>query len=182
MHIIRCAYNTLTFKARATRLLLFQRFEAKVSKGSIMCCLSVVNLYCAGGMVAGFCFCLLPLPAEYFQLLLVTHARYPINTSPPPHTQTRQKAQECFSSMAQTEGFRNIAARTYTGHDAYANVTVCDRHSRRHMRNAGIRTGSDTGTKGGQGQAGRQECTESLSSALIGICRFNHIALRSETD
>lgn len=82
--------------------------------------------------------------------------------------------------MAQTEGFRNIAARTYTGYDAYSNVTVCDRHVYRHVHVLGTRKGSGIGTKSGQGEAGRKKCTESLSSALIGVCRFNHIALRSE--
>lgn len=85
--------------------------------------------------------------------------------------------------MAQAEGFRNIAARIYTGREAYTNVAVCD--SNRHTSSLGTvsinSTASDTGgIDGGQGEAEGRECTESLSSALVGVCRFNHIALRSE--
>lgn len=46
--------------------------------------------------------------------------------SRPASTQTKQEVQECFTAMAQAQGFRNVAGRAYTGHDAYAaGVSVC---------------------------------------------------------
>ncbi|CAM9432018.1 unnamed protein product, partial [Ectocarpus fasciculatus] len=118
--------------------------------------------------------------------------------------QTRREVQECFAGMVDSQGFRNVAGRTYTGHDAYdAGVSVC--HSPRnsgsgdgdgkHRGLEGDRGGAEEGGAepeglvdgGGSeddddgGDAARDnvgsDCQETLGDALAGLCLFNHITL-----
>ncbi|CAM9292370.1 unnamed protein product [Hapterophycus canaliculatus] len=78
--------------------------------------------------------------------------------------QTKQKVQECFTTMAQAQGFRNVAGRAYTGHDAYAaDVSVC-----RDGDGPGGRGTSDGGGGGGAEEGGGMERKTSPGAAAGG--------------
>ncbi|CAB1118789.1 unnamed protein product [Ectocarpus sp. CCAP 1310/34] len=119
--------------------------------------------------------------------------------------QTRREVQECFAGMVDSQGFRNVAGRTYTGHDAYdSGVSVCysPRNSSssrdgdgKHHGLEGYRGGAESGgaepnglvdgsgseddEDGGDAAGGDvgNDCQETLGAALAGLCLFNHITL-----
>ncbi|CAM9672355.1 unnamed protein product [Ectocarpus sp. 8 AP-2014] len=118
--------------------------------------------------------------------------------------QTWREVQECFAVMVDSQGFRNVAGRTYTGHDAYdAGVSVCysPRNSSsgdgdgKHRGLEGDRggavgggakpkglvdgSGSEDDEDGGDAVGGDvvSDCQETLGAALAGLCLFNHITL-----
>lgn len=117
---------------------------------------------------------------------------------------TRREVQECFAGMVHAQDFRNVAGRTYTGHDAYdAGVSVCysprNSSSRdgdgKHRGLEGDRGGAEGGgaepeglvdgsgsedDEDGGDAAGDDvgsDCQETLGAALAGLCLFNHITL-----
>lgn len=102
-----------------------------------------------------------------------------IYTTPSPsparsHGQTKHEVQECFKAMAQTQAFRNIAGRVYTGHIAYSDVPICHKFGeRRRIQDALKHPERESDTV----EDGANECGETLRSALAGLCLFNHIAL-----
>ncbi|CAM9397738.1 unnamed protein product [Ectocarpus sp. 12 AP-2014] len=66
--------------------------------------------------------------------------------------QTRREVQECFAGMVDSQGFRNVAGRTYTGHDAYdGGVSVC--YSPRNSSSSGDGDGKHRGLEGDRGGA-----------------------------
>ncbi|CAM9138026.1 unnamed protein product [Ectocarpus sp. 4 AP-2014] len=115
--------------------------------------------------------------------------------------QTRREVQECFAGMIDSQGFCNVAGRTYTGHDAYdSGVSVC--YSPRNSSSSGDgdekyrglegdRGGAEgdgaepkgladgSGEDGGDAAGGDvgSDCQETLGAALAGLCLFNHITL-----
>eukprot|EP00752_Nemacystus_decipiens_P002221 g2108.t2 len=89
-------------------------------------------------------------------------------------SQTKDEVQDCFTAMAQTQAFRNIAGRLYSGHYAYADVHICHTSGKRkRVQHIPERTG-----RGGDNvEDGTSKCGETLGSTLAGLCLFNHIAL-----
>ncbi|CBJ30908.1 expressed unknown protein [Ectocarpus siliculosus] len=106
--------------------------------------------------------------------------------------------------MVDSQGFRNVAGRTYTGHDAYdAGVSVCysprnsssgdgdGKHRALEADRGGAEgggakpkglvdgSGSEDDEDGGDAVGGDvgSDCQETLGAALAGLCLFNHITL-----
>ncbi|CAN0076881.1 unnamed protein product [Scytosiphon promiscuus] len=76
--------------------------------------------------------------------------------------QTKQDVQECFTTMAEAQGFRNVVGRAYTGHDAYAadvSVCCCDDEPSRDSNNGG-----DSGGDGEEKRDGMERNGQDASS------------------